>query len=122
MLVSFLAAAAAAQQPAVEQDLRRNRLDQRPRTTAPSGRTRGGTAAVESQGVAQPISEIRFEGAEAPSAVAEAARAFIGRPATRETLTELAGALSKAYERTDIALFTVSVPDQTSATASSRCR
>jgi hemolysin activation/secretion protein len=71
-------------------------------------------ASVEAQGSDQPIQTIVFEGAEAPTRVAEAAQAFVGRPATRANLIELAGALSRAYEKTDVALYTVSIPTQDS--------
>src|SRR5918992_1060014 len=70
-----------------------------------------GQAQVAAQGTAEPIRTIVFEGVEAPAEVAKAATPFIGRPATRETLVALAGALSSAYERTDVALYTLSIPD-----------
>lgn len=70
------------------------------------------SATVEAEGVGEPILTIIFEGVEAPAAVARAAEAFLGRPATRETLVELAAALSRAYERTDVALYTVAIPKQ----------
>src|SRR5688572_9428206 len=69
-------------------------------------------ASVEAEGSDQPIQTIAFEGVEAPAAVAAAAQEFIGRPATRENLIALAGALSRAYERTNVALYTVSIPRQ----------
>lgn len=112
MLFELIAAAAIAQQQAQEDTLGKKRLDRRPPAGAPAGRQPRGTTTVEAAGQAQPISRIDFQGADAPLAVAEAARAFVGRPATRETLTELAAALSKAYERTNVALFTVSIPEQ----------
>lgn len=89
------------------------RLDQRPPKpiVSPQRRPRGRTAIAASQSNAR-IRTIDFQGVEAPARVAEAAKAFLGRQATRATLTELAGALSKAYELTDIALYTVAVPDQ----------
>ena len=69
-------------------------------------------ASVEAEGSDQPIQTIVFEGTEAPARVAEAAKAFIGRPATRQNLVELAGALSRSYEKTDVALYTISIPEQ----------
>ena len=112
MLFEWIVAAAVAQQQSGSDVLGRKRLDQRPPAGAPTGRSPTGTATIDAEGRDQPITTIVFQGAEAPSAVAVAARAFIGRPANRETLTELAGALSRAYERTDVALYNVSIPDQ----------
>lgn len=64
------------------------------------------------KGTSKPIGGIAFKGTKAPAAVAAAAEKFIGRPANQETLTELAGALSRAYEETDIALYTIAIPEQ----------
>lgn len=70
---------------------------------------------VGAQGSTTPISGIRFTGAKAPACVAQAARAFLGRPATRETLAKLATALSTAYGRSPVALYTVAIPRQSLA-------
>ena len=92
----------------------RDRID-RPRTPRPTAhrqaprRTRTVVAAT---GAPAPIKGIRFEGAQAPGPVAEAARRFLGRQATKDNLTELAAALSTAYEKTDVALYTVAIPEQ----------
>jgi len=90
-----------------------DRLDQRPPTprVAPSKRKTKATAAPTS-GSPTVIRNITFRGTAAPNSVAAAAAPFVGREATRDTLTELAGALSNAYEQTDVALYTVSIPDQ----------
>jgi hemolysin activation/secretion protein len=61
---------------------------------------------------APPISNIAFEGTEVPLAVGQAAQPFVGRPATRATLQALVGAMSEAYGRTQVALFTIVVPEQ----------
>jgi hemolysin activation/secretion protein len=61
---------------------------------------------------APPIANIAFEGANVPLAVAEAARPFVGRPASRINLQALVGAMSEAYGRTEVALFTIVVPEQ----------
>jgi hemolysin activation/secretion protein len=112
MLVELMAAAVLAQQQPTDDLLGRRRPDQRPPAAAPPGRQRRGSVAVQSEGREERIARIQFEGADAPAAVAETAQAYIGKPATRETLTELAGALSQAYERTNVALYSVSIPEQ----------
>ena len=111
MFVVFAVAAAVAQQQPGATPYPQ-RPDQRPLSSKvlPEAPQQLGT--VEAQGSDQPIQTIVFEGVEAPTAVAEAAKPFVGRPATRANLIELAGALSKAYERTDVALYTVSIPEQ----------
>ena len=73
---------------------------------------KSGSTTISAQATGRPIKGIAFKGVDAPAEVAAAANAFIGRPATREVLLELAGALSRAYEKTDIALYTVAIPDQ----------
>jgi hemolysin activation/secretion protein len=62
-----------------------------------------------------PIAGIRFDGVEVPRSVGVAATPFIGRPATRDTLKTLAEALSDAYGRSSIALYTVAIPAQSFA-------
>ncbi|MCW2336792.1 hemolysin activation/secretion protein [Sphingobium sp. B2D3A] len=71
-----------------------------------------GQVAVEAQATATPIRSVTFSGVDAPAPVAEAARAFIGQPATRETLSALAKRISDAYAKTGIALYTVAIPQQ----------
>ena len=58
------------------------------------------------------LTGIRFRGTKAPSRVAAAARAFIGRRADTATLQALATALSDAYGKSDVALYTVAIPQQ----------
>ena len=108
----LLAAAAAAQVQPGTNPIVRDRLDQHPPVPKVVPQKRRGTTSVQAAGSSQPIRTIVFQGVQAPAEVAEAARAFLGRPATRDALVELAGALSRAYERTDIALYTVAIPDQ----------
>lgn len=110
MLIAF--AALAWQDAGVIVD--RNRID---RTTAPreapaSPAPKRGSASVGATGSEVPIQGIRFQGAQAPAAVADAARRFIGRPGNKDTLLELAGTLSRAYQRTNVALYTVAIPQQ----------
>lgn len=59
-----------------------------------------------------PIREIRFLGVDAPADVANAARRFIGRTASRDVFQEIVAAMSAAYERSAIALYTIVVPEQ----------
>ncbi|MBX3561258.1 MAG: ShlB/FhaC/HecB family hemolysin secretion/activation protein [Sphingomonas sp.] len=61
---------------------------------------------------AAPIRSVRFEGSDVPAIVAGAARTFIGRPASRATLQGLADAMSRAYGRSPVALFTIAIPEQ----------
>jgi len=67
---------------------------------------------VDATGADRPIKGIRFDGARVPAAVAHAAEAFINQPANRHTLEQLANAMSGAYAKTDVALYTVAFPDQ----------
>lgn len=69
---------------------------------------------------AAPIQGIAFEGTEVPAIVAEAAQAFIGQPATRANLQALADAMSRAYGRSQVALFTIAIPDQDLSTGTVR--
>ena len=68
--------------------------------------------AVDADEGGVPIQGISFVGVDAPQEVADAARAFLGKPASRATLTALATAISDAYGRSGIALYTVAVPQQ----------
>jgi len=70
-------------------------------------------ASVESRGEGGvPIRTIRFVGTDVPLVVGEAAERFVGLPPTRENLRALTAALSAAYRGSDVALFTIVVPDQ----------
>jgi len=94
----------------------RNRIDRatapREAPPAPHSTPRRDTTNVAATGTDVPIRGIRFQGAQAPGPVADAAKRFIGRPGSKDTLIELAGTLSKAYQRTDVALYTVAIPEQ----------
>lgn len=61
---------------------------------------------------AVPIAGIRFNGAEVPANVAEVSQAFLGRPADTGTLTDLAAAMSAAYRKSHVAVFTLAIPAQ----------
>ncbi|WP_242126614.1 ShlB/FhaC/HecB family hemolysin secretion/activation protein [Sphingobium sp. Sx8-8] len=68
--------------------------------------------AVDADAAAVQIKSVNFEGVEAPEAVADAARHFLGKPASRATLTALAKAIATAYGKSGIALYTVAIPQQ----------
>ncbi|WP_206240023.1 ShlB/FhaC/HecB family hemolysin secretion/activation protein [Novosphingobium terrae] len=67
---------------------------------------------VDATGSDQPIKGIRFLGDLVPAPVAHAAERFVGQPARRDTLERLAAAMSDAYATSDVALYTVAIPDQ----------
>ncbi|MXO64585.1 ShlB/FhaC/HecB family hemolysin secretion/activation protein [Altericroceibacterium endophyticum] len=58
------------------------------------------------------IRHIQFVGTEVPLIVARAAEDFVGQAASIENLRALTAAMSQAYGKSDIALFTVVIPDQ----------
>lgn len=58
------------------------------------------------------IREIRFIGAGVPKNVARAAQRFVGKRASADTLARLAGAMTRAYGRSSVALFTLVIPEQ----------
>lgn len=58
------------------------------------------------------IREIRFVGAGVPANVGRAARHFVGRPASADNLARLAAAMTRAYNRSSVALFTLVIPEQ----------
>lgn len=71
-----------------------------------------GLSRVDATGSDQPIKGIRFLGDLVPAPVAHAAEKFVGQPAKRETLEKLAAAMSAAFATSDVALYTVAIPDQ----------
>lgn len=112
-MLTFIVAAAAAQAAPGAVLIDRNRIDRAPAPveqpnrpqTAPPPRIEIGKAGA-------PITGIVFEGAKAPAPVADAAKAFLGKPTSRKTLAALADALSKAYKDSDVALYTVAIRAQ----------
>lgn len=58
------------------------------------------------------IREIRFIGAGVPANVGRAAQRFVGRPASADNLAKLADAMTRAYNRSSVALFTLVIPEQ----------
>lgn len=113
MLAAMAALAAAAEPQDGTRLIDRNRID-RPRTPAPEivPAPSAEKARIAVSGTGRPIRGIRFQGAEAPGPVARAASTFLGRPMNRDTLTELAGMLSRAYAKSNVALYTVAIPEQ----------
>ncbi|HLZ78172.1 MAG TPA: ShlB/FhaC/HecB family hemolysin secretion/activation protein [Sphingomonas sp.] len=58
------------------------------------------------------IRGVAFDGTQVPERVADAARPFLGKPASGEVLTALANAMSAAYGKSAVALYTVAIPAQ----------
>ena len=58
------------------------------------------------------IKAIQFIGTRAPASAARAAEAYIGKPATRSTLQNIAAAVSGGYAKADVALYSVLIPNQ----------
>ncbi|WP_343616853.1 ShlB/FhaC/HecB family hemolysin secretion/activation protein [Novosphingobium sp.] len=84
-----------------------------PQTSEKPVETRSATLSrVDATGSDQPIKGIRFIGDLVPAPVAHAAERFVGQPARRDTLEKLAAAMSQAYATSDVALYTVAIPDQ----------
>ena len=67
---------------------------------------------VADDAAAAPIRSVRFEGTKVPAIVAAAAEHFIGRPARRATLEALTRAMSEEYAKSNVELYTISVPQQ----------
>ena len=81
---------------------------QKERMQAPAAATRVDAGSE----AAPPIRNIVFEGTDVPQVVARSAEAFVGRPASKENLEALAAAMSESYGRSDVALFTIAIPQQ----------
>lgn len=113
MLPTLIAAALVQQQAVPSQIIDRGRLEESRAPGEIVQQRPEGSVAVLSGGTTRPIQGIEFQGASAPAEVAAAAEQFIGRIATKGILTELAGALAKAYEKTNVAFYTIAIPDQT---------
>lgn len=112
----FLPAAALAAQPAATP------LDGRP-PLAPGSGERAPLPDPETKGLslgkvelgARPdviIREIRFVGAGVPANVGRAAERFVGKRASADNLAKLAAAMTRAYNRSSVALFTLVIPEQ----------
>lgn len=70
------------------------------------------THVAQVTGPAVAIAGVRFVGVDVPANVADASRVFLGRPADTATLQQLAGAMSAAYRKSDVAFFTLAIPQQ----------
>ena len=98
--------------------LDQNRADRAPvpASAAPRApKTEGGSVAVGAGDASIAIHHIAFQGTKVPARVAAAAEHFLGQPASKEVLAKLAGAMADAYTRSDVALYTIAVPEQTFA-------
>lgn len=74
------------------------------------------TSVASTQAMSGQITGVRLERSSLPRDLAEAAMLpFIGKPITPGTLQQLADAYSQAYARSDIALYSILIPDQTFA-------
>jgi hemolysin activation/secretion protein len=109
----FVLAAAALEPPTAANPIDARRPDKSPPTLAAPGEPppRPARRARTAQCKA-PITAIRFRGPGAPAPVAEAAEAFVGKTCSADLLIELTNALSAAYERSNVALYTVAIPNQ----------
>lgn len=113
MLAAMMALAVGATPQAGDRLIDRNRID-RPRTPAPQVKAQPSPdkARVAAEGTGRPIRGVQFVGAQAPGRVARAAQAFLGKPMNGAVLAELAGTLSRAYGKSDVALYTIAIPEQ----------
>lgn len=104
--------------------LDRARIDRQqpaPPSVAAAPTVPGAATSVEAADqAATPIRGIAFEGTDVPDMVAAVARPFIGRPASRANLQALVAAMSRAYGRSQVALFTIVVPAQDLSTGTVR--
>ena len=113
MILSVLLLAAAPQTAPGEILIDRNRVDRlRPAEPLVAPTTPSHSSEIAGGGDGINIAGVRFVGGQAPSEVAAAAKAFLGRKASKETLTKLATALSNAYARSSVALYTIAIPNQ----------
>ncbi|TZG24652.1 ShlB/FhaC/HecB family hemolysin secretion/activation protein [Sphingomonas montanisoli] len=112
---TLLGGVAQAQSPLI---LDRNRPDRvQPVTpTTPQTKEAPSAAPAEVEGGAERtdtiIRGIQFIGTKAPASAARAAEPFIGQPATRQNLINVAKAVSDGYAKADVALYSVLIPEQ----------
>jgi hemolysin activation/secretion protein len=113
MMLLLLAAAASPQSGSTDILIDRTRLD-RTKPVVPSQpipRSKVETV-IAAKGEGTPITGIAFRGADAPAPLAMAARRYLGKPATPKVLQLLAADLSAAYGKSNIALYTIAIPEQ----------
>jgi hemolysin activation/secretion protein len=109
------ATGAGGQPEPIEDRLRPGEIGSPMPKTAPEELQSGGNVAVSIKPDDMPtvlIRAIKFEGTDVPESVADATRAFIARTLSRAALEELAAAMTAAYERSNVALFTIVIPEQ----------
>lgn len=98
--------------PLINQESQPGRPDLNTEPTPPPRPSPDAIVRVDADTVDVPIRGISFVGVDAPERVANAAAAFVGKPASRETLSALAKVISDAYAKSGIALYTVAIPQQ----------
>ncbi|KQX20782.1 MULTISPECIES: ShlB/FhaC/HecB family hemolysin secretion/activation protein [unclassified Sphingomonas] len=116
MFLAAPVAAAQAQSPLILDRNRADRVQPVTPTMADPAREAPAAAAPVIEGGAEQggtaIRAIQFVGTKAPAEAARAAEAFIGKPATRSTLQDVAAAISSGYAKADVALYSVLIPNQ----------
>lgn len=95
--------------PLIEQATQPRTDDQKSQQAPPPT---SGRIAVQAGDDSTIIQAIDFVGVDAPERVARAAEAFLGKPASGDNLKALAQAVSKAYGKSGVALYTVAIPQQ----------
>ena len=111
MMLAAQSLAAPLTPPLIEQGRDEDRVAI-PEANDPANVKPGELVAVDAAASAAAIKGVSFVGVDAPARVADAARPFLGRPAWGETLAALAKAISDAYAKTGVALYTVAIPQQ----------
>jgi hemolysin activation/secretion protein len=111
MLLLLLLAAAQDHGGLIVDQNRIDRATPAPRSTEKPPVTRAKTEVAAPKTIV-PITGIQFDGAQAPAPVARAAQRFLGKPSDTPTLQRLAAALSTAYAKSNVALYTVAIPSQ----------
>lgn len=91
----------------------RNRADRVP-DVHPKAVEKVDRAAIQilSDGTGIPIRRIEFRGTKVPAKVGRVAERYLGRDASPETLRDVALALSQAYAKTNVALYSIGIPEQ----------
>lgn len=111
----LLAAAGGGIDPAGQLIIDRNRADRSPlpeMQAKPEEKVDRAAIRISSDGTGIAIRRIVFRGTEVPAKVGRAAERFIGRGASPAHLREIALALSKAYAKTNVALYSIGIPEQ----------
>ena len=124
--LTLLATSALAQpSPLIIDSQRVDRAAPLPPSAPPKGLPRAGTVATPALNLPAGVvvRSVRVEGSTAPPLIVGAAsRPFIGAPLDRPVLDKIAQAISNAYASTDIALYTVAIPQQDFSSGEVRVR